>query len=206
MLTLDLAELLERRVNAGDVSAATGFELVDYIYAINQASAYKKKIEYYQQLKEEGDVEVDSTWLKTYDSIPVVFNDVLGLYQSELPEEPLALPRGRGIQVICPMQSPETPFMYQTEGEVWMFTNLPSDYTSYWFANKTISYKNINPDVTTVKITFVPMFSDEIQDDMAFEIIELAFTQFLKGKGIQQQKLDNNNPNKPEINEPRAAQ
>ena len=41
----------------------------------------------------------------------------------------------------------------------------------------------------------IPMFSDSIHDDLVFEVIDLALTQFLKAKGIPNDMNNYSNPN-----------
>lgn len=195
MKTKDAAEIAYRKFSGGTVSNNSGFDLRDFVAAINSAAAYKITMDCYQLTKLEGEWVVDSTYLVTYKNQPVLFDNDLNLYYTIFPSEPLGLPRGRGVHLLAPMQASQKPFMYMQEGEAWMFTNLPATYTSYWFDTDKIYYKNLNPNVKEVKLVIVPMTYDEIPDDLSYEIIDLALTQFLKTVIKPEDKLNDQNPN-----------
>lgn len=189
------ATLAMRKYYGGDASDNTGFDLRDFVSAINSAAAYKITMDCYQLTKLEGEWIIDSTYLVTYKDQPVLFNEGLNLYYTILPSEPLGLPRGRGVHLLCPMQAPQKPFMYMQEGEAWLFANLPATYTSFWYDTDKIYYKNLNPNINKVKLVMVPMTYTEIPDDLSYEIIDLSLTQFLKTVTRPQDKLDDQNSN-----------
>lgn len=195
MTTVQAAELLRTKFLGGAASDDAQFVLQDFIFAINAARGYKLNKDATDAYKINGSWEADSTTFETFTSVPVLHNETTDMYYSELPQEPLGLPYGRGIQMITPQQDPTSPFFFMMAGENWMFSNLPATYTSYWYDTNNIYYKNIDPKFKAVSITMIPMFSDSIHDDLVFEVIDLALTQFLKAKGIPNDMNNNSNPN-----------
>ena len=194
MTTVQAAELLRTKVLGGAASDDASLQIQDFVYAINAASAYKKKGEYWELMKQTGENTVPDTWLETFVDLPVTYNETQGLYECVLPYEPLDIAKGRGIQLICPMQDPTNPFFPMAASENWMFSGLPATYTSYWITDSTLQFKNIDPKYTSLKAVYVPAFSGVIHDDMAHEIIEIAMNQFLKVKGILPDENNNSNP------------
>lgn len=201
----DVALMVQRRYEGGDVSDDSGLELADFIQAVRSARAYKIKTDYWMQARMEGDRTVNQGWMQNYLDVPVLLNEQTEVYYSKLPTQVFDdLPKGKGLYFVSPMQDQTTPIMPMTIGEQWLFSSLPQDDTMYYyFDNTNIYYSRFNPQVKTVFMQFIPLNSDNIPDEVVYEICDLVMAQFLKPKqvGIEIDKLTDNNPELRQVND-----
>lgn len=201
----DVALMVQRRYEGGDVSDDSGLELADFIQAVRSARAYKIKTDYWMQARMEGDRTVNQGWMQNYLDVPVLLNEQTEVYYSKLPTQVFDdLPKGKGLYFVSPMQDQTAPIMPMTIGEQWLFSSLPQDDTMYYyFDNTNIYYSRFNPQVKTVFMQFIPLNSDNIPDEVVYEICDLVMAQFLKPKqvGIEIDKLTDNNPELRQVND-----
>lgn len=202
MKATQLAEDIFRIYSGGDPADESGLELADFEDAVQSARAFKIKIDYWNSARVEGERVINQSWLENFDSIPVVQNATTKAYYSVLPKQVFGdLPKGRGLYLICPIQDFTSPFMPMTIGEQWLFSTLPQDKTiSYFFDSTNVTYVRFDPDIEFVFMSYIPLNSDFIPDEVAHEISELVLNKFLKPKqvGVLLDKLTNNNANKVE--------
>lgn len=201
----DVALMVFRKYSGGDVSDDSGLELADFIQAVRSARAYKIKTDYWMQARMEGDRTVNQGWMQNYLDVPVLLNEQTEVYYSKLPTQVFDdLPKGKGLYFVSPMQDQTTPIMPMTIGEQWLFSSLPQDDTMYYyFDNTNIYYSRFNPQVKTIFMQFIPLNSDNIPDEVVYEICDLVMAQFLKPKqvGIEIDKLTDNNPELRQVND-----
>lgn len=194
----DVALMVQRRYEGGDVADSSGLELADFIQGVRSARAYKIKTDYWTQVRMEGDRSVGQGWMQNYLNVPVLLNEQTDVYYSVLPTQVFDdLPKGKGLYLVSPMKDQTNPIMPMTIGEQWLFSSLPQDDTMYYyFDNTNIYYSRFDPSIKSVFMQFIPLNSDNIPDEVVFEICDLVMKQFLAPKqlGVEIDKLDNNNP------------
>lgn len=202
-----LAELIYRQYEGGDVSDDSAFEDTDFIKAVESARAYKILDDYRKAIKLEGERYINEAWLKSYTDIDVSYDAPTDTYYSMLPAKVLGLPKGQGLYFVSKMQDFTHPFAPFSTADLFILSsvlNLKNDTNIYYRSDfEKIYYINFDPDVTKVFIQLVPLVDDEIPDEFCFEIRELVLNQFLKPKqmGIEQDKVNDANPNRDEIRE-----
>ena len=203
MKATQLAEDIFRIYSGGDPSDDSGLELADFEDAVQSARAFKIKLDYWQSLRIEGERVINPTWLEIFDNVPVVQNVITKAYYSVLPKQVFGdLPKGRAIALVCQTQDFTHPFMPMAIGEQWLFSTLPQDNTvSFYFDTNNLYYVRFNPEIESVFMSYIPLNSDTIPDEVAHEISELVLNKFLKPKlnGVLEDKLTNSNTNKVEI-------
>jgi hypothetical protein len=199
----DVALMNYRRYSGGDPSADSGLELADFEQFVKAARAFKIKLDYWQSSRIEGERVINQSWLQNYYSIPVLLNESTGVYYSVLPTQVFGdLPKGKGLYFVSQMQDFTNPIMPMTIGEQWLFSSLPQDDTMYYyFDNTNIYYSRFNPEIKDVFMQFIPLISDTIPDEVVDEVCDLVMKKFLilNQNNIQEDKVDNSNPNKREV-------
>ncbi len=191
-----IGELVYRLWAAGNPSNEGGLERKDFDLAVQDARAYKIKTDYWQSSKEEGERTINPIWLKDYRNVPILYDEGLATYYSELPAQPFGVPSIGGIQVISPMQNLGKPITRITAGQIFTFGYNPKSFPTYYYDGKRVTYQNINPTLPNngVFMQMIPSIDDEIPAEFAYEIRELVLNQFAKNRGLLD-KLADQNPN-----------
>lgn len=199
MTATKLAEDIFRIYSGGDPSDESGLELADFEDAVQSARAFKIKLDYWQSLKFEGERIINPTWIENFYDVPVLQHATTKAYYVVLPKQIFGdLPKMRAVALVSPMQDFTHPFMPMAMGEQWLFSSLPQDSTiSFYFDSTTMSFVRFNPEIETVFMSYIPLNSDTIPDEVAHEISELVLNKFLKPKqiGILEDKISDGNPN-----------
>lgn len=196
MKAIAAAELLERKYMGGEVSDDSAFIDIDFQQAIQNARGYKIKTDYWMNLRMEGERIVNNSWLVTFPSVAVAFNETNNSYYSVLPAQVYGgLPRGMGLYFISATQNINKPFIPLSIAENWLYSTLPQDETIYYnFDDLNVYYTRFDPSIKSVFMKYIPLTADYIPDDFVYEVIDLALTQFLKARGIED-KINDQNPN-----------
>ena len=200
-----VAELIFREYSGGDPSDESGLEIIDFEYAVDSARAYKILDDYRKGIRLDGERYINEAWLKTYDSVPVLLNEISDTYYSVLPEKVLGLPKGNGLYFVSRQKDISKPFSPFTTADVFILSsvlNLKNDENIFYRQDsENIYYIDFDSTIKNVFVQLVPLSSDDIPDEFVHEIKELVLNQYLKPKqvGVVEDKLTNGNPNKVEI-------
>lgn len=188
-----LAELIERQYYGGDVSDDAGLERIDFVEYVYAAYSYIVKLNYWGNIKNTGEREINNQYVAVYDDVAVEYDEKQDLYYSMLPTDPISLPNNIGIYQISKMRTPNKPFAPMGIGELYLFSGLP--ITQYTSDNNKVYYTNLDPNVKKVKMLIIPARPQDIHDDDVHEIKELVMKQMLTMRNIPEDKNNNSNPN-----------
>lgn len=196
-----VAEMIFREYEGGNPSSEGGLQLIDFIKRVDAARAYKILDDYRTSMRMEGERILNEAWLKTYSSVPVVYNATNDVYYSVLPEKVLGLPKGNGLYFVSRTQDLSKPFAKMSTSDIFVMSqlfDLEHDSTIYYRQDMdNIIYINFDPAIKNSFVQLVPLVSDEIPDEFVYQIIELVINRFLKTKnaGVILDKISDNNPN-----------
>lgn len=182
------AEDCYRIYSKGDPSFSSGLELADFEDAVQSAYAYKVKYDYLTNK------EVSQAFLQEFLNVPVILNESTQTYYSPLPAQVLDLPKNAGI-VITQMKNSQNQFAPESLGQSYIFSSNPTDKITYHRDKENIYYGNFDPSIKLVYMQFPPLFSENIPDEFVAEIQDLVLNKFFKVEQLQQDKIDDNNPN-----------
>lgn len=199
MLVQDLAVECWRIISGGDISIDNGYTLVDYKEAIQQACAVLIKQDFYTRYKFDGTSEVNSNYLEIFEGVEVRYNAVRNVYYVEQPADVLSLPKDYGVQYVGQNKSLDNPFTRLTFGNRNFFTKLPNDITSWMLTENNIEFTNFNPLIKNLVVAIIPAKPLTINEDDASDIKNMVLKQMFPFMNVQEDKLNNQNPNQKDI-------
>lgn len=192
-----VAELCYRKYSKGDPTYSSGLELADFENAVQSAYAYKVKMDYYNTIRMTGEMQVNQAFLSEFLDVPVLLNEKTDTYYSPLPTQVLDLPNNAGI-VISQMKNSQNQFAPQTLGQNFIFSRNPIDTITFHRDKTNVYYDNFDPSIKYVYMQYPPLFVEDIPDEFTNEIQDIVMKQFLPLEQLNQDKVDDNNPNKTE--------
>jgi len=194
MLVRDLAMEIYRIINGGDVSDDSGLDLIDYMEEVQQVAAKKIQESFFNNYKAFGEAYIDENYIEVYEENEILYNEVQDVYYIKIPAPILMLPKGYGIQYIGLSQSLDSPFARLTIGNQGIYSNIPSDITSYIATQERIQFSNLPYGVKNLVVALIPAKPNNISEDDASDIKNEVVRRMLMTKGIIQDKVNNSNP------------
>jgi len=145
---------------------------------------------------------VSSSYIFTYDTVPVLFNATTNRYYSDFPVKMLTLPRDMQVYQIAPAQDVSSTFVRLSNQTEWMFKDNAAielqGNVGYYADNNTATYFRINPLVQSVLMRLVTAgqsIADDdfyIGNDLMDKLIQGTFA-LLAPMANKQQDMSNNN-------------
>lgn len=172
-----LADLVLRE-RFGDLSDDNPLERIDAVESIYAALAWVMRKRYYENRSVDDEVSIDASLLSTYELD--VEKDSDGVFYSTLTADPVDLPKGRGVYAVTPTMEGARPFHPMAQGEVFMFSGLPSTITTYSKSGRKIVYRNINPAVKKVKAVLVSARPEYIPSDLVKDVQDIVLGRWSK--------------------------
>lgn len=195
----DLSMECWRIISGGDISVDNGFSLVDYKEAIQQACAQIIRKECWDRYKLGDGWEVNSNYLEVYEGVQIQYNSVRNVYYAAIPNVILSLPKDYGVQYVGQNKSLDNPFTRLTFGTRNFYTKLPNDICSWILTEGNVEFTNFNPLITNIVMAIIPAKPTNINDDDATMIKDIVLKEMFQFLNVEQQKLNNNNPNQKDI-------
>jgi hypothetical protein len=190
----DAAMQVMRVIEGGASSDDSGYILLDYLDATQQAAAFIIKRDFWKDTNATGETQINYTYLEIFEDVEVLYNEKTDRYYVPLPVDVIALPQDYGVQYVSERQNLTDPYSRTSIGTIGLYSNLPDDISSWFLTNKNIVLVNFDSGVKYLTLGLIPSVPSVIGDDDLVEIIQLVKERFLKGK-VAQDKVNNSNPN-----------
>ncbi len=188
-----LAELIERNYYGGDVSDDSGLERRDFVKHVASAYGYVFTKKVWDNYKTTGEKYVNEAKAVI---APIVYDSTREQYYAQLASSPLELPFGLGLQGVYPIAS-TTPYYMANAGDAFLYADMEGSPVIAFREVDKIYLLNLDPAVTQVRVLMVESEPADVPDECVEEIQQLVMQRLLKGKTIQEDKINNSSSNPP---------
>lgn len=195
MKIADLAMQLFRIYSGGDVASDSGFLLLDFQLAAQQATAMVVSRKILQQRNLTGEWEINDSYLEVFEENEVLYNTKTDRYYLNLPVDVMNLPNNIGFFYIGQNQGLMNPFPMTTMASIGFYTNMPDDITAWFPTSKTIEFVNFDTAIKNIVLAVVPTEPKEVSGEDVSEVTAIVMKQFMPTLQIQEDKISDSNPN-----------
>lgn len=174
----------------------------DVLMRIDQETNYLAKQNMLENMESQG-LSVDPQFLTTFKNIEVKHDSDYNLDYIDLPARYVALSSNRGVDLICPMQSRQHPFIPLDKGHIGLYENNLAGpiqgRTGFWIeSGKAYFNKDVKGVWNKLLVRLVLADASSITDDAPYpipaeleaQIVEKVAVFFLKNPTLPDDKND----------------
>lgn len=148
-----IAEQAMRILSGGHLKPDRNLDIREIMIYIDNLRDELVKTSVYTLMKE-GEYDIDSDFLTTYEDVQVLNDASKALKYITLPASRIALPKDMGLYQISPMKNQADAFIPIKPGQLWMYRDTPvinNEINTYYFpvGNK-VYFKNIDLSISEV--------------------------------------------------------
>lgn len=195
MTTKDLGMQLFRIYSGGDVASDSGFLLLDFQLAAQQATAMVVNRKILQQRNLTGEWEINDSYLEVYEENEVKYNEKRDAYYIDIPSDVMNLPNNLGFFYVGQNQGLMNPFPMTTMATTNFYTNMPDDITAWFPTSKTIQFVNFDSAIKNIVLAIIPTEPKDVSGEDVSEVTAIVMKQFMPTLQIQEDKISDSNPN-----------
>jgi hypothetical protein len=162
-----LAEQIIIQESGGDQSRDSELEQEDVILLIKQSAAQVVATQIANKQMNE-DISIEHHFIHRIPGVAVTKDAGRGLYYSDLPSVPFAMPDNRGVREIYPGTNYEAPFMPVASGAISFVADSLHGEVAYTLEQGKVWYHNMKKVVPQVRMTIVALNLETIEEDDQF--------------------------------------
>lgn len=201
-----IVEQILRLLDGGRNARNGRWKMQEILLSISEVRNALAREYFFMSLKN-GDSYIDAVWLSTYDNVDVYKDTGRNLWYSNLPATPIALPDGKGINMVSYQKDQYNQFIPLKNGSMWMFGEVGGEMdlqgnTGFFQEGKKIyfpNYQSTGYDKVLIKLV---ADSADLGDDDFFAVPPDAMEQIVKTvvsmyAPMQNKPVDLSNNNNP---------